>query len=67
MYHLVVTHPFDKYHRGDKITDAAEMAKWAVSHAHFVVRVAAPAEPEKPLPKPELPRFKPAAKVTPAN
>lgn len=52
MYHLVVTFPFDKYAPGDVITDEVEMAKWAVSHAQFVVRIVAPEPPKKTFQKP---------------
>lgn len=43
---LVVTSPFDKYRRGDQITDKDEMDKALVENAGSVVRVKAP-EPTK--------------------
>lgn len=40
-YHLICVHPFGKYAKGQKVTDAAEVAKLLADRDHHFVKVAA--------------------------
>lgn len=44
-YHLVCVHPFDKYTKGQMITDEAEVEKLLPDREHHFVRIAAPPLP----------------------
>lgn len=38
-YHLICVHPFGKYVKGQKVTDAAEVSKLLADREHHFVRV----------------------------
>lgn len=44
MFHLVCVHPFGKYTKGQKITDADEVARLMRDRGRHFVRVPAPTE-----------------------
>lgn len=45
-YHLIVKHPYGKYVKGQKITDADEVEKVLVNRKHHFIKIAAPADSE---------------------
>lgn len=51
-YHLICVQPFGNYDKGQRVTDASEVASLLVDREHHFVKVAAPPEP-RPEPKTE--------------
>lgn len=51
-YHLICVQPFGSYDKGQKVTDAGEVASLLVDREHHFVKIAAPPEPE-PQPEPK--------------
>ena len=46
MFHLVCTIPFDRYTKGQSVTDPSEVDRLSHDRGHHFVRIAAPPEPE---------------------